>query len=161
MLNRVQIIGNLGRDPETRYTQGGSPVTSFSVACTEKWKDKQSGERRERTEWVNVTAFGRQAEVCGQYLSKGSKVYVEGRMQTDSYEKDGIKRYSTKVILQHLVMLGGKPQENSSRDPGPAPTGGVMSGEDDLDENIPFAWLLPLPFAPALLEVANAAKTVL
>ena len=108
-LNKVQLIGNLGSDPEVRYTGNGTAVTSLSIATSEKWTDKQSGEKQERTEWHNVTLWARLAEVAGEYLNKGSKVYVEGQLRTDKYtDKDGIERYSTKVIGQQLIMLGSK-----------------------------------------------------
>lgn len=108
-VNKVLVVGNLGRDPETRYTQGGAAVTSFSVAVSEQWKDKQSGESKEKTEWINCVCFARLAEVAGEYLRKGSKVYVEGKLQTDSYEQDGVKKYSTKVNVRELQMLDSKP----------------------------------------------------
>ena len=107
-VNKAIVLGRLGRDPETRYTQDGKAICSFSVATSEEWKDKQTGEKRERTEWHNITAFGRLGEICGQYLSKGQQVYIEGRLQTDEYEKDGIKRYSTKIIAATMQMLTPK-----------------------------------------------------
>lgn len=156
MLNRVELIGRLGKDPETRYTQGGVCITSFSVATSESWKDKQTGEKKERTEWHNVTAFNRLAEICGEYLRKGSLVFLAGKLQTDKYEKDGITRYATKVIASELRMLGGR-DDAKPRAEEPQRT----LPDDDFDDDIPFAWLLPLPFAPVLLEVANAAQAVL
>ena len=106
-LNKVQIIGHLGADPETRFTASGDPITGIRVAATEKWRDKQTGEMKESTEWFRVTFFGRLAEIAAEYLKKGSQVYVEGRLKTEEYEKDGIKRYATKVIAGELKMLGG------------------------------------------------------
>ena len=96
-INKVILIGNLGRDPETRYSQRGTPVTNFSVATSESWRDRQSGEQQERTEWHNVVCFARLAEIAGEYLKKGSKVYIEGSLRTSSWEQDGQKRYRTEI----------------------------------------------------------------
>ena len=146
-INKVILIGNLGRDPETRYTQGGSAVTNFSVATSENWRDKQTGENQERTEWHNVVCFARLAEIAGEYLKKGSKVYIEGSLRTSSWEQDGQKRYRTEVMARDLQMLdsrgsmGGAPTgfEQSSAPSGPprdnAPT---VSDADDFDDDIPF-----------------------
>lgn len=131
-MQKFMAIGNLGREPETRYTQGGSPVTSFSIATSEKWKDKQTGEQKEKTEWHNCVAFGRLAEIVAQYVRKGSKVYIEGKLQTDSYEKDGIKRYSTKVNVRELQMLDGKGGQQEQQGAPDLPAG------DDFDDEIPF-----------------------
>lgn len=107
MVNKVILIGNLGRDPEVRFTPNGQAVARFSVATTEKWRDQQ-GQLQERTEWHNVVVWGKQAESCGQYLAKGRQVYVEGRLQTRSYEdKDGVKRQVTEVVAQNVRFLGG------------------------------------------------------
>ncbi|GIW44171.1 MAG: hypothetical protein KatS3mg077_1453 [Candidatus Binatia bacterium] len=107
MVNKVILIGNLGRDPEVRFTPNGQAVARFSVATTEKWRDQQ-GQLQERTEWHNVVVWGKQAEACGQYLAKGRQVYVEGRLQTRSYDdKDGVKRQITEVIAQTVRFLGG------------------------------------------------------
>ena len=108
-VNKVILIGNLGRDPELRYTQSGSPVASLSVATTRKWRNKQTNELVEETEWHRVSVFGQSAEHCNNYLSKGRQVYVEGRLRTRSYDdKDGIKRYSTEVIADTVQFLGGR-----------------------------------------------------
>lgn len=108
-LNRFTGIGRLGKDPETRYAPSGGAVCSFSIACGSKWKDKDSGEQKEKTEWVNVTAFGKLGEICAQYLTKGSQIYIEGRLQTDKWQdKEGKDRYTTKVIAERMQMLGGK-----------------------------------------------------
>jgi single-strand DNA-binding protein len=109
-LNRVQLIGNLGKDPETRFTPTGKKVTSFSVAVSHRWRSAE-GEPKERTDWFNIEAWGRQGEICQQYLSKGSLVYIEGRLQTDQYEHEGEKRYFTKVVVQRMQMLDRKPGE--------------------------------------------------
>lgn len=108
-LNKVQIIGNLGADPEVRQTTSGDSVTSIRVACTETWTDKASGQKKESTEWVNVTFYRKLAEIAGKYLKKGSQVYVEGRMKTDKFtDKNGVEKYSTKVEASEMKMLGGK-----------------------------------------------------
>ena len=109
MVNKVIIIGNLGRDPELRNTQGGNPVCSLSVATTRKWRSKQSNETVEETEWHRVSVFGKSAENCANFLAKGRQVYVEGRLRTRSYDdKEGVKRYSTEVIADTVQFLGGK-----------------------------------------------------
>jgi single-strand DNA-binding protein len=110
-LNRVQLIGRLGRDPETRFTPNGKKVCHFSVAVGRRWKSAE-GEQKEATDWFSIEAWGRWAEVCQDYLAKGRLVYIEGRLQTDQYEKDGEKRYSTKVVLGYMQMLERKPDED-------------------------------------------------
>lgn len=106
-VNKVILVGNLGRDAELRYTPGGTAVSKFSVATTETWNDK-SGQRQERTEWHNIDLWGKQAETLTEYLVKGKQVYVEGRLQTDEYtDKDGVKRKSTRVRSDRVVLLGG------------------------------------------------------
>ncbi len=108
-VNKVILIGNCGNDPEQRFTSSGSGVTHLSVATTESWKDRQSGERKERTEWHRVVFFGRLGEIAKDYLRKGSKVYIEGSLRTSSYEgKDGVKRYTTEIIANEMQMLDGK-----------------------------------------------------
>jgi len=108
-VNKVILIGNLGRDPELRFTQNGTPVASLSVATTRKWRNKQTNELVEETEWHRVSVFGNQAEHCNNYLSKGRQVYVEGRLRTRSYDdKDGIKRYSTEVVADTVQFLGSR-----------------------------------------------------
>lgn len=141
-LNQCQFIGHLGRDPETRYTSSGSPVCSFSIACGWKSKDKEG------TEWVNITAFGKLAEICEKYLAKGKQVFIQGRMTTDKYEKDGVTRYSTKIIADRMQMLGGgesKPGANDyqrqSRPPNtdcPQLDQGNGFADDGVDSEIPF-----------------------
>lgn len=108
-INKVILVGNLGNDPEVRYTQGGSAVTTISVATTEAWKDKQ-GQMQERTEWHRVKFFGKLAEIAGEYLKKGRQVYVEGSLRTDKYTgKDGVERYTTEIVANEMQMLGGNP----------------------------------------------------
>uniref|UniRef100_UPI001E416D72 single-stranded DNA-binding protein n=1 Tax=Klebsiella pneumoniae TaxID=573 RepID=UPI001E416D72 len=110
MLNKHEIIGHLGADPETRYMPSGDAVTNIRVATTERWKDKASGEMKEATEWHRIAFFGRLAEIAGEYLRKGSLVYVCCRSQTQMYEKDGVKHYSVQIRGDELKMLGGKPE---------------------------------------------------
>ena len=107
-INKVILVGNLGADPEVRYTGGGTAIASLRIATSEQWTDKQSGQKQERTEWHRVKLFGRLAEIAGEYLKKGRQVYVEGSLRTDKYtDKDGIERYSTDIIANDLQMLGG------------------------------------------------------
>ena len=105
-VNKVILIGNLGKDPDFRVTPGGQPVANFSVATTDRWTDK-GGQRQERTEWHKIVAWGRLGEICGEYLHKGKQVYIEGRLQTRSWEdRDGNKRYTTEIVAQTMQMLG-------------------------------------------------------
>lgn len=107
-VNKVILVGNLGNDPETRYTPSGAAITTISVATSEQWTDKQSGQKQERTEWHRVKFFGRLAEIAGEYLRKGRQVYVEGSLRTDKYtDKQGIERYTTDIIASEMQMLGG------------------------------------------------------
>jgi len=117
-LNRVQLIGRLGRDPETRFTPKGSKVCQFSVAVDHRWRSAD-GETKERTNWFNIEAWGRLGEICQEYLGKGRLVYIEGRLQTDQYEKDGEKRYVTKVIASAMQILDRKPEEDEPVPPTP------------------------------------------
>ncbi len=136
-VNKAIIIGNLGSDPELRYTAGGQAVANFSVATTEKWRDKE-GQNQENTEWHRVVLWARQAEVAKEYLKKGSSVYIEGRIQTRSYEdKDGNKRYTTEIVGQRMQFLGGRSGggggvDNGPSEPPPAPPGNIDSEDDDL-----------------------------
>jgi single-strand DNA-binding protein len=123
-LNKVMLIGNLGRDPEIRYSQQGLAVVNFSIATTDFWTDKNSGDRQEKTEWHRIVAFGKQAETLERYLSKGSSVYIEGRMQTRSWEKDGQTHYTTEVLVTNFQFLGGR-QENQG---GQGGQGGYQGG---------------------------------
>lgn len=108
-INKVIVVGNIGKDPETRYTASGSAITTISVATSEQWKDKQTGENKEHTEWHRVQFFGRLAEIAGEYLKKGSQVYVEGKLKTDKYtDKEGIERYATNIIANEMQMLGSR-----------------------------------------------------
>lgn len=137
MLNQCQFIGNLGADPEVKSFQSGDRIANLRVAVTERWKDKQSGERKERTEWVSVVLRAGLVEVAEKYLRKGSKVFVSGKMATRKWQaRDGSDRYSTEIMGNQLVMLDGKQdgqqgqQSNARRDPPPA--------QDELDSDVPF-----------------------
>lgn len=133
-VNKVILVGNLGGDPELKHLDSGSVVANFTVATNEKWKDKQ-GEYQERTEWHRLVAWGKLAEICGQYLSKGKQVYIEGRLQTREWDKDGEKRYTTEIVANNMVILGrvGDPVEGTAKaepaeDPGP--TASDLAGDD-------------------------------
>ena len=133
-LNKVILIGNLGADPETRHSAGGSQVTNIRVATSESWKDKNSGETQDKTEWHRITFFGRLAEIASEYLRKGSMVYIEGRIETSKYDKDGETRYSTAIVAKEMQMLGGK----SSGAPESAQAGQEASPPESLYDDIPF-----------------------
>ena len=134
-INKVILIGRLGRDPEVRYTPNGVPVANFSIATSEEWKDKETGEKRERTEWHRIEAWRRLGEICGDYLNKGKQVYIEGKLQTDAWEdRDGNKRYTTKIVAQSMQMLdsagkGGSAESVDERHPVEEP---VNVPEDDI-----------------------------
>ena len=139
-VNKWIGIGNLGRDPETRYTASGEAICNFSIACTESWKDKQTGEKKEMTEWVRISAFGKLAEICSQYLKKGSQVYVEGSMRTRKWtDKDGQERYTTEIRCDDMKMLGGKSSENTQEDHKPQRNSQAAPPVNDLGDDIPFA----------------------
>ena len=123
-INKVIIIGTLGRDPEMRYLPNGNAVCSMSLATDEGYKDKQTGQQVEKTEWHRIEAFGRLAEIMGEYLKKGSKCYVEGKLRTDEYEKDGIKRYSTKIIVNEMTMLDSRQENQGAPAQAPQPAYG-------------------------------------
>jgi single-strand DNA-binding protein len=110
-VNKVILVGTLGKDPEVRYSQAGAAMTSVSVATNESWKDKVTGEKQERTEWHRVKFFGRLAEIAGEYLKKGGQVYIEGSLRTEKYtDKQGVEKYSTDIIASEMQMLGGRPE---------------------------------------------------
>ena len=155
-VNKVILLGNLGRDPETRYTTGGDAVTNLSIATSEQWKDK-NGEKQERTEWHRVVLFGRQAEIAGEYLKKGRSVYIEGSLQTRKYtDKDGVEKYSTEIVGDRMQLLGsgreggggdvefgsggGAPRRETAAAGAPAAKsgGGAKKNVDDFDDDIPF-----------------------
>ncbi len=132
-LNKVQLIGNLGKDPELKYTSAGVAVATFSIATSDSWKD-QEGNAQERTEWHNIVAWRKLAEICGEWLKKGKRVYIEGRLQTRNYEKDGVKRYVTEIVADQLIMLdgGGQRSTNGGESEAPAATDAVPAKDDDL-----------------------------
>ena len=130
-INKVIIVGNLGADPEVRYTGGGTAVCSLSVATSEQWTDKQSGEKQERTEWHRVKLFGKLAEIAGEYLKKGRQVYIEGSLRTDKYtDKNGVEKYSTDIVASDMQMLGGMGGEGGGGGGGfrERPQGGQRQG---------------------------------
>lgn len=145
MINKVILIGNLGADPEIRRTQNGIPVTSFNIATSERWKDKD-GQMQEQTEWHRIVTWDRLAEVCGEYLHKGSKVYIEGKLQTRKWQdKDGHDRWTTEVVardVQFLTPKGGGSSGYYNDDPGPAAggaqTGGYAAGDGGTGSDVPF-----------------------
>lgn len=142
-LNKAMVIGNLGKNPEVRYTQGGSAVATLSVATTETWKDKQTGEKKEKTEWHKVTMFGRLAEIAGEYLHSGDKVYVEGRLETQKWQdKEGRDRYTTSIVADTMKMLSTKRNTDgaNSRAHQQEKSQGAsqQSMAPDFDDDIPF-----------------------
>ena len=140
-VNKVILVGHLGRDPETRYMPNGEAVTNLAIATSETWKDKNSGDKKESVEWHRVTMYRKLAEVAGQYLKKGSLIYLEGKNQTRKWtDKDGVERYTTEVIADTMQMLGSKTaSEPSSANPAPSETK-PRTNDDfaDLDSDIPF-----------------------
>ena len=163
-VNKVILLGNLGKDPETRYTTGGDAVTNLNIATSETWKDK-SGEKQEKTEWHRVVLFGRQAEIAGEYLKKGRSVYIEGRLQTRKYtDKDGVEKYSTEVVGDRMQLIGSAREAGGGGDAdfsapaggsgggrrdssapssgsgggGSKPAAGTKKNVDDFDDDIPF-----------------------
>jgi single-strand DNA-binding protein len=150
-VNKVILVGNLGRDPESRFLPDGGAVCNFSIATTDKWKDK-SGEQQERTEWHRIATFNKLAEICGEYLKKGSQVYIEGRLQTRKWQdKDGQERYTTEIVADRMQMLGSRaggsePMGRSERPAAAAAAGGGKPAAkkgggasfDDMDDDIPF-----------------------
>ncbi len=144
-INKVIIVGNLGGDPETRYMPSGSAVTNITVATNESWKDKQTGEQKDRTEWHKVAMFNRLAEVAAEYLRKGSQVYIEGKLRTRKWQdKNGQDRWTTEIVADEMQMLGGcggggggSASMSSGQDSGP-PSAPPQAGPDDFDDDIPF-----------------------
>lgn len=158
-INKVILIGNCGGDPETRYLPNGGAVTNITVATTQAWKDKETGQQNERTEWHRVVFFRRLAEIAGEYLKKGSKVYIEGSLRTRQWERDGQKHYTTEIVANEMQMLdsrgggsgGGYPDENYSSGPSSASappgasdsqpdfdSGASAPSDSDFDDDIPF-----------------------
>ena len=149
-INKAIIVGNLGRDPEVRYTANGNAIANITVATTESWKDKQSGERQEKTEWHRVVFFGRLAEVAGEYLKKGAQVYIEGSIRTQKWQdkESGQDRYTTEIVARDMQMLGSRGGDSSgasdddyssaTRSATASSGGGASGGDADLDDDIPF-----------------------
>jgi len=139
-LNQCSFIGRLGRDPELRHLSNGDACANFSIAVGESWKDKSSGEKVEKTEWVRCVAWRQLGEICGEWLKKGQQVYVSGKMQTRQYERDGAKHYATEIILDRMQMLGGKNDggERKAPESKPAAKRGGDTGFDDMTDDIPF-----------------------
>jgi len=155
-INKVILIGNLGADPEVKYTGGGSAVANLRIATTESWKDRNTGEQVDRTEWHNIVLFGRTAEIAGEYLRKGSQIYIEGRLQTRKWQdKEGQDRYTTEVVGNDLQMLGGRaggggdfdapaatrsprPARSETAGAASAPTPSAPAGDPGFDDDIPF-----------------------
>ena len=146
-INKVIIVGNLGGDPETRYMPSGAAVTNFTVATNESWKDKQTGEQKDRTEWHRVAMFGRLAEIAAEYLRKGSQVYIEGKLRTRKWQdQSGNDRWTTEIIADEMQMLGGRTgagapaMGDSGPPPGPPQQGSGSGGSSagDFDDDIPF-----------------------
>lgn len=154
-VNKVIIVGNLGRDPETRYMPSGDAVTNIAVATTDSWKDKATGEKKEQTEWHRISAFGKLAEIMAQYLKKGSQVYIEGSLRTRKYtDKDGVEKYATEIRADTMQMLGGRqgmgapaddaysaaPARQSSAAAASAPRQAAKPAPNfsDMDDDIPF-----------------------
>ena len=142
-INKVILIGNLGRDPETRYSPNGGAICNVSIATTRGWKDKTSGERKEETEWHRVVFYDRLAEIAGEYLKKGRSVYVEGRLKTRKWQdKEGQERYTTEIEANEMQMLGGKPAGDSAQSqqkPQQRNAQGAQGGASDESDEIPFA----------------------
>ena len=153
-VNKVILIGNLGRDPEVRYSPNGQAIANVTMATSESWKDKTSGEKQERTEWHRVVFFGRLAEIAGEYLKKGAQIFIEGRLQTRKWQdKDGVDRYTTEIVANEMQMLGsrsgaGMPSDNYNQDIPSEPGTGTKSRQAesksmagaaaDFDDDIPF-----------------------
>jgi len=148
-VNKVILVGTCGQDPEVKYMPNGNAVTNVSLATSEQWKDKQTGEKKEKTEWHRVCLFGKVAEIAGEYLRKGSQVYIEGKLQTREWEKDGVKRYTTEIVVDMqgtMQLLGGKPegqqqaprQQAPQQRPAPQTAPQPAQDYDSFDDDIPF-----------------------
>lgn len=158
-VNKVILVGNCGQDPETRYTPDGMAITTLSLATSESWKDKQTGQQQERTEWHRVVLYGRVAEIAGEYVGKGSQIYIEGKLRTRKWEKDGVERYTTEIVVDlqgTMQLLGGnrqgdgqgqKPTQGGQQTPRSAPKQRPAQQpagqqpyppQDDLDDDLPF-----------------------
>ena len=134
-VNRVILVGKLGQDPETKYMANGDCICSFSLATSETWKDKQTGEKKERTEWHRISAWRQLGEFCGKYLAKGKQVYLEGKLQTRSWDKDGQKHYTTEILASEVKFVGGGEQKQERQEPKQQEQ---QASFDDPNSDIPF-----------------------
>ena len=163
-LNKVQIIGNLGADPDIRAMQSGDEICNLSIATSETWKDKNTGERREKTEWHRIVIFNAGlVKVCKNYLKKGSKVYIEGQLETRSWEQDGQKKYATEIVLRsyrgEIKMLDSRNEQGTSHNQGQAQQATQSTQTNDpLEDDIPFSFILPL--AATLMSVISMGGIV-
>jgi len=137
-INKVILVGRLGNDPEVRYTADGTAVANFSVATSDEWKDKDSGEKKERTEWHRIVAWRKLGEICGEYLAKGRQVYVEGKLQTKSWEKDGVTRYTTEIVASDVQFLGGRNSGDAVRSSSVSEDRSGPPIPDGQNDDIPF-----------------------
>jgi len=152
-LNRVMLIGRLGADPEQRHMPNGKAVVNIRVATSETWKDRNSGERQERTEWHSIVAFDKLAEIIAEYLRKGSQVFIEGKLQTRKWQdKEGKDRYTTEIIAQSMQMLGGRPQGESKQKEAPP--------ADDFGDDIPFSVAFMTPLGSILAGLVLAGLVI-
>lgn len=160
-INKVILVGNLGADPETRAMPSGSSVTNLRIATSESWKDKESGEKQERTEWHRVSIFGKLAEIAGEYLRKGSQVYIEGSLRTRKWQdKQGVERYTTEIIADEMQMLGGRSGDDrppAQRAPQSAPQ---KTADMEFNDDIPFSFFVT-PLVGLLAGAWYAAQTML
>lgn len=160
MLNQCNFIGNLGKHPETRQTSSGETCCNFSIAVSQRWKDKQTGEQKEKTEWVNLVVFGKLADICDQYLKKGSKIYASGRMQTRKWQdKEGNDRYSTEIVLEQMEILDSK---DKSSDTAQQPSQQAYAPVPPMQRQRPanaqlgsdgITWWIPSPASPSGWEI--------
>jgi single-strand DNA-binding protein len=163
-INKVIIVGNLGRDPETRYLPSGGAVTNVSVATSKAWRDRDSGEQKERTEWHRVVFFNRLAEIASEYLKRGSKIYLEGELRTREWERDGQKHYTTEIVADEMQMLDGRggmdggngqgpsgpgPSQSSGQGSGQASSGGGSRAADDLVHRHQMTLMMTFRFSKA------------
>ena len=158
-VNKVILVGHLGQDPEVRAMPSGSSVANLSLATNEQWRDKNTGEQQERTEWHRLALFGRLAEIAGQYLRKGAQVYVEGRLRTRKWQdRDGHDRYSTEIVVNEMQMLGGRSAASQAGPDRPAPPTEsrepASRADMPFDDDIPFAWVLLAPIGMLLAAAA-------
>lgn len=177
-LNKVQLIGHLGKDVELRALPSGSQVASFSMATSSSWKDKDTGDNKERTEWHRISAFGKLAEIMGEYLRKGAQVYIEGELRTRKWQdKEGNDRYTTEIVATQMLMLGQKGEHSSGgtgrpsrddaggghheREESSSRGGGSARSADDLDDDIPFGWAAMVPFAGLLIGALHVSQSLL